>query len=226
MTNASTTNYVAIIQIHLPKHAAAVSANITLTPTELVPLDGNHKTLHECTLTELQAFADQLEAEIWETYQEIKLADLAKDSSVKMAMDVVDAAGEPVAPSREWLAKMVVETAVSAQIDEESEESEEIDDGSELESEAVIEETADQPEPNIELEPEPAASVAEVEDKIDNDAITQDTDNENIASIIVSEPEPVHEEREAPPAADESETVIAPSQARVRIAGGHLPIGD
>ncbi|MCP4421758.1 MAG: hypothetical protein GY805_34530, partial [Chloroflexi bacterium] len=47
-----------------------------------------------------------------------------------------------------------------------------------------------------------------------------------IASIIVSEPEPVHEEREAPPAADESETVIAPSQARVRIAGGHLPIGD
>jgi hypothetical protein len=79
-----------------------------------VPVQGSYKTLHECTLAELQTFADQMEADIWQTYGEIKLADLAKDSTVKMAMDVVDAAGEPVAPSREWLAKMVVETAAAA----------------------------------------------------------------------------------------------------------------
>lgn len=214
MTDASTTNYVAIIQIRLPAHEAAVSANVTLTPTELVPLDDNHKTLHECTLAELQAFADQLEAEVWQTYQEIKLADLAKDSSVKMAMDVVDAAGEPVAPSREWLAKMVVETAAAASadddvvaaLDEAVSNMETLSDEPtiepEIESEAVIEETAAAPEP------EP---VKETTDGIDN--------------IVVSEPEPIHEEREAPSAADETETIIAPSRARVRIAGGYLPIG-
>ena len=118
MSETTTTHYVAIIQISLPGQATAVSANIRLTPTELVPVDGSYKTLHECTLAELQQFADQIEIEVWETYREIKLADLAKDSTVKMAMDVVDAAGEPVAPSREWLAQMVVETAVPAIIEE------------------------------------------------------------------------------------------------------------
>mgnify|MGYP006969396560 CR=1 FL=1 len=116
MTETTTTHYVAIIQIYLPDHETAVSANIRLTPTELVQLDGNHKTLHECTLAELQAFADQLEEDVWQTYRKIKLVDLAKDNTVKMEMDVVDAAGEPVAPSREWLAKMVVETAVSTSV--------------------------------------------------------------------------------------------------------------
>ena len=201
MTNTSTSNYVAIIQIRLPEHEAAVSANITLTPTELVPLDGNHKTLHECTLAELQTFADQLEADVWQTYQEIKLADLAKDSAVEMAMDVVDAAGEPVAPSREWLANMVVETAAAA-AHEAVEQINEAQDDPGIEFEAAIEETAVAPKPE---------SLKEAEDEIDD--------------IIVSEPEPVHKEREAPPAV-EQETIIAPSQARVRIAGGYLPIGD
>lgn len=212
----TTTHYVAIIQIHLPEHGTAVSANIRLTPTELVPLNGNHKTLHDCTLAELQAFADQLEADIWQTYREIKLADLAKDSSVKMAMDVVDAAGEPVAPSREWLAKMVVETAVAAQIDDEpisesdtTEAAAEATQTGELSEEPTIE-----PESTTELEQklEPDEPVAEATDDIDN--------------IVVSEPEPVHEEREAQPDAAPPNTVIAPSQARVRLAGRYLPIGD
>ncbi len=233
MTETTTTHYVAIIQIHLPEHETAVSANIRLTPTELVQLDGNYKTLHECTLAELQAFADQLEADVWQTYREIKLVDLAKDSTVKMEMDVVDATGEPVAPSREWLAKMVVETAVTtvveeapkegpttepepavpAQIDESPEET--IIQAEAVESDAaeaeVLKETAVEPEqesaPMSELEP-----VGEADDDFDG--------------IIVSEPEPVHEEREAQPDTAESDTVIAPSRARVRIAGRHLPVGD
>ncbi len=216
MTNTTTTHYVAMIQIHLPGTDTAVSANIRLTPTELVPVDGSHKTLHECTLAELQAFADQLEADIWQTYGEIKLADLAKDGTVKMAMDVVDAAGEPVAPSREWLAKMVVETAanISAEAAREVEAAEpaaaaQIDDDVALDKEEMGgAETAVAPEP--EPEPELAQPTSEAADEVEN--------------IIVSEPEPVHEEREALP--DAADTVIAPSRARVRIAGRHLPIGD
>lgn len=235
MTDALTSHYVAIIQIHLPEHKAAVSANVKLTPTELVSLDGNHKTLHECTLAELQAFADQIEAEIWETYQEIKLADLAKDSTIEMAMDVVDAAGEPVAPSREWLAKMVVETAtaanaalvnhseqaVAAQIDEEetdepvtADKTAESIDESVAEEDGGVEETDTESEP--ELEPKPDAEIAEPLAEAEAE----------IDSIVVSEPEPVHEEREAVPALEEEAAVIAPSRARVRIAGRHLPIGD
>ena len=64
MTESTTTHYVAIIQIHLPGQETAISANIRLTPTELVPVEGSYKTLHECTLAELQAFADQTEADI------------------------------------------------------------------------------------------------------------------------------------------------------------------
>lgn len=225
MTETTTTHYVAIIQIQLPAHETAVSANIKLTPTELVSVQGDYKTLHECTLAELQTFADQMEADVWEIYQEIKLADLAKDSSVKMAMDVVDADGEPVAPSREWLAKMVVETAtstsatlvdhtetaVTAQIDEEIDDEAE---SSEVVEDAVTEVADDETAPDSEPEPAPAA-----EDKVADEAEIDD-------SIIVSEPEPVHEEREVEPDAPESETIIAPSRARVRIAGRYLPFGD
>lgn len=210
MTDTTTTHYVAIIQIHLPGQETAVSANIRLTPTELVPVEGSYKTLHECTLAELQAFADQVEAEVWEVYREIKLAELVKDSTIKMAMDVVDAAGEPVAPSREWLAKMVVETAVSipeAKIVED-EVAEEIEAETAETTEEMVAETAVTPEP----EPEPTEIVAEAKGDVDN--------------IIVSEPEPVHEEVEAQPDTTESDAVIAPSRARVRIAGRHLPVGD
>ena len=244
MSDTSTTHYVAIIQIHLPGQETAVSANIRLTPTELVHLEGNYKTLHECTLAELQLFAEQMEAEIWQTYQAIKLADLAKDGSVKMEMDVVDAAGEPVAPSREWLAKMVVETAAStsptalsqatqdeattdeeavmAQIDADQEAATA---GEDTEAqlaentvitedvEEAIQETAVAPEPASDPEPPATAIASEADTKTEIDG------------IVVSEPEPVHEEREAPPAAEEA-AVIAPSRARVRIAGRHLPLGD
>jgi len=223
MTESTTTHYVAIIQITLPGQATAVSANIRLTPTELVPVAGSYKTLHECTLAELQTFADQMEADIWQTYGEIKLADLAKDSTVKMAMDVVDAAGEPVAPSREWLARMVVETAVAATTAEEApaEPADEpttavpapIDATAEAAAAEPIEEevseTAAAPEP--EPTPEPVAAKSVPANDVDQ--------------IVVSEPEPVHEEREAQPDAS-SGTIIAPSRARVRIAGRHLPIGD
>lgn len=241
MTETTTTHYVAIIQIHLPEHETAVSANIRLTPTELVQLDDNYKMLHECTLAELQAFADQLEAEVWQTYREIKLADLAKDGDVKMAMDVVDAAGEPVAPSREWLAQMVVETATSASsgqsvdavveeppVEETATEAEnavtaQIDEAPEepdFEAEAaepvaaeteILEETAVEQESESETAPHLAELVNEIDDDVDN--------------IIVSEAEPVHEEREAQPDTEESDTVIAPSQARVRLAGRYLPAG-
>ncbi|WP_420643913.1 Mov34/MPN/PAD-1 family protein [Candidatus Leptofilum sp.] len=215
MTESSTTHYVAIIQIHLPGQDTAVSANIRLTPTELVSVDGSYKTLHECTLAELQQFADQTEAEIWETYREIRLAELAKDNNVKMAMDVVDAEGEPVAPSREWLAKMVVETAVPAEIA-----IEEAGDSTEAEAEETSEPAEPEEEPAVETavaseaepEPEPIGAVAE--------------ENEDVENIIVSEPEPVHEEVEAQPESDERAAVIAPSRARVRIAGQHLPVGD
>jgi proteasome lid subunit RPN8/RPN11 len=216
MTNTTTSHYVAIIQIHLPGQETAVTANIRLTPTELVPVDGSHKTLNECTLAELQTFADQLEADIWQTYGEIKLADLAKDGTVKMAMDVVDAAGEPVAPSREWLARMVVETAsgTSTEAAREIEAGEpalvpQIDDDSASDKEAAGNvATAVAPEPEPELAPQTSVAADGVE------------------SIIVSEPEPVHEEREASPDALETETIIAPSRARVRIAGRYLPSGD
>ncbi|WP_420630747.1 Mov34/MPN/PAD-1 family protein [Candidatus Leptofilum sp.] len=216
MTESTTAHYVAIIQIHLPGQDTAVSANIRLTPTELVSVGGSYKTLHECTLAELQQFADQIEAEVWQTYREIRLAELAKDSDVKMAMDVVDAEGEPVAPSREWLAQMVVETAVPAIV-----EAEEAEEAAPAETEPA--ESDDAAEENVAETAVPTETEPEPEDESSSPPVEPADDVDN---IIVSEPEPVHEEVEAQPDPAESSAVIAPSRARVRLAGRYLPVGD
>jgi proteasome lid subunit RPN8/RPN11 len=78
--------------------------------------------------------------------------------------------------------------------------------------EADVEEAESEEQTAVTHEPEPYETGAEAHDKID--------------SIVVSEPQPVFEEREAPLVTEKSETIIAPSQARVRIAGIHLPIDD
>ncbi|GJM42704.1 MAG: hypothetical protein DHS20C20_29860 [Ardenticatenaceae bacterium] len=218
MTDSTAPHYVAIIQIHLPEKETAVSANIRLTPTELVPVDGSFKTLHECTLAELQQFADQTEAEVWETYRQIKFAELAKDANVKMAMDVVDAEGEPVAPSREWLAQMVVATAVPTLVETKEVEKADEADKPAPESDEIVEERVEETAVAANVEPEPVEEPTEPS--------TEQTSS--VDNIVVSEPELVHEEIEAEPDSStaKSGAIIAPSRARVRIAGGHLPVGD
>jgi len=77
--------YSAIITITLPDTDKA-TANITLTPPDTVETNGRILHLRDCTLADLQAFADKLEAEVWLTYQEIKLIDLAEQAEIEVTV--------------------------------------------------------------------------------------------------------------------------------------------
>ncbi len=127
-----------------------------------------------------------------------------------MQLDIViqDADGDPIAPDSDWLKTVVVSfpqatTADAAAIAETSTDTAE---------EPGVDETAVPiPPPPPEPQPEPATAVEEAAEP----------------RIIVAETEPVHEETEAEkPTAVTEAPAIAPSRARVRIAGKRRPIGD
>ncbi len=101
-------SYVAIIRIALPNQPDEITANVTLTPIDTIPTGSGYKPLYACTMADLQSFADTLEAEIWETYQEIKLFDLADDAEATVELTIRDGDGTKMTPSKEWFETMVV----------------------------------------------------------------------------------------------------------------------
>ncbi|MCP4428940.1 MAG: hypothetical protein GY803_31025 [Chloroflexi bacterium] len=219
--------YTAVITLTLPNSKNTATANVTLTPPDTIEADGRILRLRDCTLADLQAFADQLEAEAWQTYQEIKLVELSEE--VQVDVTVLDDDGEPILPLQNWPKQKVVlpEQEQEPQIEQEIELEEEPETETETETEKPLEqEQAVKEELTQELEtetgtdaPQPPslpAALSEIE-------------------VTVSEPEPVFPELEV----SEEDLVadlddprayptpgIAPSEARVRIAGKRLPIGD
>lgn len=207
MSEETKPTYVAIISLKMPGGSEKVSANVTLLPQDVIPADGRYKHLHECTLADLQAFADQLEAEVWETYQEIKLVELAKDEQLHMEMTIHDAAGDPIAPDSEWLKSVMV---VVGDMEAET--------APDFAPAPVETEAAAPPEAAAMAPPAPAETP-------DPEAAAASESAE--PNIIVAETELVHEEPEVAAHTAVTETpTIAPSRARVRIAGQRRPIGD
>jgi proteasome lid subunit RPN8/RPN11 len=225
--NQDEMTYTALITITLPETATKASANITLTPPDTVEANGRILHLRDCTLADLQAFADQLEAEVWLTYQEIKLIDLAEQAEIEVT--VLDEAGQPMLPLQNWPKQKVIlpqlaaeGAAVEAEIETDEVETPVLSTSALLSVDCVeVAAPAEIPtaeEPIIEPEPEPEPAVEEEE-----------------LELTVSEPEPVFPELEV---SEEDLAVqaveprayptpaIAPSEARVRIAGQRLPIGD
>ena len=212
--------YTAVITITLPETAAKATANITLTPPDTVEANGRVLHLRDCTLADLQAFADQLEADIWLTYQAIKLVELADQAQIEVT--VLDDDGQPMLPLQNWpKQKVVLPEAEPETVEQEVE----IETGMKVETEA---ETAVTPEPIVAevgmIQPEPETAVA-----------LEPEEEEDDLELTVSDPEPVFPELEVSKAdlaaqAAEPRTyptpAIAPSEARVRIAGRRLPIGD
>ncbi|MCA9927658.1 MAG: Mov34/MPN/PAD-1 family protein [Anaerolineales bacterium] len=255
MTENNHLTFAAIIRITLPDAPDVVTANVTLTAADAIPLeDGRFKPLYACTLADLQDFADALEADVWQTYQRIKLIDLAEDESVDVELTITDASGTPVSPSRDWFKKaMVVPNAIMAADDETAVTDEETpfvadmsDD--ELLDEPLVDETAvvsevpesiEEAEPEVmetdqktasdaaaeptaeRAEPESDSAYAEPEIEAEPAEEVEEDTTPIITRIKVAEPEPVFEELEA----DLHDPWIAPSQARVRVAGRRLSVG-
>jgi proteasome lid subunit RPN8/RPN11 len=102
MTGADEMTYVAIITLSLPGMEAARQVTVTLSPPDLVAVgDGQVKSLEECTLAELAAFADTLEASLWEAHREQSLRELAAAGNLELEITLLDESGEEPAADSE-----------------------------------------------------------------------------------------------------------------------------
>jgi len=216
--------YTAVITLTLPNNNGTATANVTLTPPDTIEAeDGRILHLRDCTLADLQAFADQLEVDVWETIKDIKLIDLAEETPVDVT--VLDDDGEPMLPLQNWPKQKIVLPKTETKTE------------TEIEDEGVVVETA-VPEPelaSVEAHRD-APSEAEETAVIDEPSTEKpEPEIEKEVEVTVSEPEPVFPELEVSEADLAAELDdprayptpgIAPSEARVRIAGKRLPIGD
>ncbi|MFN2134745.1 MAG: hypothetical protein ACK2UK_02245, partial [Candidatus Promineifilaceae bacterium] len=76
--------YAAQITITLPSEQRSVSLIVTLLPADLVEVGGVVKPLSHCTLADLERYAAELEADVWDTYDSIVLPELSADERVDL----------------------------------------------------------------------------------------------------------------------------------------------
>lgn len=216
-----------------------MEAHVTLAPHDVIPVGNKQKRLHECTLADLGQFAEQWEADVWETYQDIRLIDLAHNDDDHMTLMLIDENKAPVKPTRQWFQQTLVwepveseaETAVPeipdlVEAEPHTPELEEIPvmDGEELEVEPAENSSAA-------AEKEPLEeTVAEEIALLDEPAVAPSGDSFDDFEIIILDSEPVQSSDTLAttlPGSDVvGETVIRHSRARVRIAGETTPIGS
>jgi len=216
MSEYESLTYEALLTLSIPSAGKSISVTIKLSPTDIVPVSGTAKPLKECTLADLQGYADELEKEVWETYNAISLLALDADETVVVEVTKLDEGKELLDG---WGDRLILIEDRTQRDDDpqdmemsDSIEADEADpasdpDGStpveEISSEAVVSESPTADESIISTE----VSVAKTESlfpDIDEDDI-EIADSVNVA-------------RPPMPA-------IIPSKARVRVAGSQLPIG-
>ena len=200
MTDQPTPTYTAQLTPTLPGAGPSATVTVTLAPADVVPLAGQIKPLADCTLAELRAYADELEADAWDAYEAITLLQMQEESDVKIELRPLDDDGQAGDEVEEWLGAAIVLIA-APQTNGDIETSETPADPTEA---AAPEETV--AEPTAAATESPAAEVAEPEPQPQPSP----------------PPTPAHEL--PAPLDNAGAATIIPSQARVRVAGGRLPL--
>ncbi len=203
--------YAAIISLSLPGAADVITANVVLTASDHVEVGTQVKPLSDCTLNDIREFADKLEQSMWETYQAIKLVDLARGEETNLEVTVKDRAGKTVMLAG-WSQQAVLLPATEPAIQE---------------AETNTDEPVVSEETRQNAESGDPVGTAKADDTIAVDPEPSQQDSLELLTVTVSESEPVYAEREAADDPNAFPTpAIAPSRARVRIAGRRLPPGD
>jgi proteasome lid subunit RPN8/RPN11 len=109
-----TVNYVAQLQLSLPGEPAPATITLILAPTDGVPVNGKVKPLADCTLAELRAFANTLEAEVWQTHQAITLHALHEEEGIDVRLVRLDPEGQAADEVTDWLEQAIVFPAKAA----------------------------------------------------------------------------------------------------------------
>ncbi len=238
--------YAALITISIPETGKSAAVTVVLTPPDNVDVDGQVKPLPECTLNDLQAFADELEKDTWDAYRSISLLNLDEHDDVSIEVTVVDRKGAPYSLAGSWRKQAIIipahtdiddddEIPVQAEIEAPEEEvviAAEIEAEIEAEKAEPEQEKATKPDAVAE-EAEAAHSEAEeAEETIETEEAeeTEEVEETEAAKpqeleVVVSESEPVYAQPEESAGASPDDVIIVPSKARVRIAGRRLPPG-
>lgn len=228
MSNELTIPYVAQLVLALPDDAEQTTLTLTLAPADRVPVGGHSKPLADCTLAELRAYAHALQDEIWAAYDDITLLTLDADEGVEVTVTLLDEAGNIDIDLEAWQSHHVIFP--------ENNESEAGEDSPaepasakrktkpQPAEKAPVEETAPaadatvEPDGTEEAPPPPSASVAPAV------PAQKSADLKDVEAAIDIPPALPEEEDDGAPVAPVP--AIAPSAARVRVAGQQLPIGS
>jgi len=201
--------YAAIVTIRIPQSEQTASVTVVLTPPDNVTVDGRVKPLADCTLRDLQAFADELEADVWDAYEAITLLELHEQDKAEIEVTVQDRKGQTRSLADVWLRQAIILPPESApEVAETAVSAEPAAPEAEAEPETAVSPDPE-PEPEPEPQPEPEPEPVEVEPK-----------------VVVAQSEPVYAEPEETAVTGPEATIIAPSRARVQIAGRRLPVGS
>jgi hypothetical protein len=102
------TLYAAVVTINIPAAGQSASVTVVLTPPDVVDVAGQVKPLADCTLADLQAFADELEADVWDAYEAITLLELDEQNTAEIEVTVMDRKGQPHSLSDIWRRQSVL----------------------------------------------------------------------------------------------------------------------
>lgn len=217
MSDKPYTTYVAQITLSLPGKGDTASVVVTLAPADIVQLGKETKPLSECTLAELSAYSEALEAEVWDTYEEISLLDLQERSAIDIHVAALEEGGEAGEEVEDWLNHVII---------------------------SPVTPTIKKPEPGTQSKADDTANRDSGKDENLAASVAEEVVQAEVKAAI--EPEitlikpaakPPKQEKPAPQPAPEPEAEptfepepkparIIPSQARVRVAGGRLPLAE
>ncbi len=214
MSELNEQTYAALITLSIPEKGESTTVSVMLLPADVVPLEGNAKLLRDCTLGDLQAYAQELEKEVWDAYEAISLLDLEANDNVGVEVTLGIEDDESVGYWDQQILLLPQGETTSEEVEQLPEDVQEVVD-EEVEKHPFQIDQSTLP-PNVDV-----VEDYELEDDPPDVAVSE---TELVFPEIEEEiADPDHYE----PSPEQFEEVpdIIPSKARVRVAGERLPIG-
>jgi proteasome lid subunit RPN8/RPN11 len=110
MLEVNELSYAAIITIELPGMGHPATVSLTLSPPDVLETEpGHYKALRDCTLADIQAFAEAIEAKIWEQYRHANIDALAADVGTQIKITLINESGKALALSREQVLEHAIQ---------------------------------------------------------------------------------------------------------------------
>lgn len=201
MTDKTDVPYVAQIILTLPGQPDKATAVVTLAPADKIPLGKTAKPLSETTLAELSAYGEELEAEVWDTFEAITLHDLQEDQQVDIQVLALDGEGRTLDKVEDWITHVVLLSTSGP-------------DASPPAEAPLVAEVESTPEHRPEQSATPASGNL------------ADTKSVTTEAATIAGPPAVEDRQPVEPEPQQAPTAIIPSQARVRVAGARLSLAE